>query len=110
VRPLLLLYGRVWPVRFPCTCLLLSADEMRRPRPDEAYSPIGRGSVYCRAMSPLERFGDRLALVLWALAVDVGLAWLVFHPAAAAVLQLTLIVFAVIGRFTLHHADSIARA
>jgi hypothetical protein len=61
-------------------------------------------------MSSFERFGDRLALVLWALVVDVGLAWLVFHPAAAVVVQLALIAFAAIRRLTLHRADSTARA
>jgi hypothetical protein len=61
-------------------------------------------------MSSFEKFGDRLALVLWALLVDVGLVWLVFHPAAAVVLQLAFIVFALIRRLTLHRADSIARA
>jgi hypothetical protein len=61
-------------------------------------------------MSWLETLGDRLALVLWALAVDVGLAWLVFHPAAGAVLQLALVLFVVIRRFTLHRPESIANA
>ena len=54
---------------------------------------------------------DRLALLLWALVVDAILAWIVFHPTAAVVLQVTLVVIAVIWRFQLrHHPDSLARA
>lgn len=73
------------------------------------FPPSESGRIL-RGMSWLETFGDRLALVLWALAADVVLAWLVFHPAAAAVLQLTLVLFVAIRRFTLHHAESIAHA
>ena len=61
-------------------------------------------------MSWIETLGDRLALVLWALLVDVALAWLVFHPAAAAVLQLALVLFAIVRRFTLHRPERIASA
>jgi hypothetical protein len=59
-------------------------------------------------LEAFERFGDRLALILWAIAVDAGLVWLVFHPAAAVALQITLILFVAIRRFTFHPPESIA--
>jgi len=53
---------------------------------------------------------DRLALVLCALGIDVALAWIVFHPAAAAVLQISLVAIVVVWRFELHHhSERVAR-
>jgi len=59
-------------------------------------------------LESLERFGDRLALVLWAITVYAGLVWLLFHPAVAVALQMTLILFVVIRRFTVCPPESIA--
>ena len=61
-------------------------------------------------LESLERFGDRLALVLWAITVYAGLAWVLFHPAVAMALQMALILFVVIRRFTIHPPESIASA
>ena len=53
---------------------------------------------------------DRLALLLCALIMDAILAWMVFHPVAVGVLQITLVVIAVIWRFQMHHHPTRLRA
>jgi len=52
---------------------------------------------------------DRLALVVCASIADAALAWMLFHPAAAAILQIVLVAIAVIWRLQLRHRpDSLA--
>jgi hypothetical protein len=58
-----------------------------------------------------KKLEDRVALVLWALGVDAALVWLVFHPWAAAVLQLSLIIGVMMWRVRLdHQSGAIAHA
>lgn len=47
---------------------------------------------------------DRLALIGCSLAVSIVLFGLLMYPAAAAILQASLIAFALVWRFRLHHA------
>jgi hypothetical protein len=49
------------------------------------------------------RLTDRVALIVCALVVDAALLWLVFHPSAAVVLQVSLIAGVTMWRVRLEH-------